>query len=76
MGKGWGVGGGAAPRVQAEEKVFEKGRKKGKGREEMLQGRREVVRNGFLLAWEGYKKKAWGKFTPFQSCRLADLLPN
>lgn len=55
MGKKWVK----APRVQAEGKVFEQGRK---GREEMLEGRREVVRNGFLQAWEGYKKTSWGEF--------------
>lgn len=45
------------PNVQADESKFVQGRR---GREEMLQGRREVIRNGFLVAWEGYKKTSWG----------------
>ncbi|KAL7410255.1 glycoside hydrolase [Mrakia frigida] len=53
MGKPWKV----APRVQAEQSAFVKGRN---GREELLEGRREVIRNGFLVSWEGYKKRAWG----------------
>lgn len=62
MGKPWKV----APRVQAEQSAFVKGRN---GREELLEGRREVIRNGFLVSWEGYKKRAWGESDPILSFR-------
>ena len=45
-----------APRVQAQPSAFSRS----KERERLTEGRREVVRNAFLVAWEGYKRTSYG----------------
>ena len=45
------------PQIQADDAAFAK---QSKAREALVHGRREVIRNGFLVAWEGYKKTSFG----------------